>query len=167
MLASVALQLRAQIGDQPGEYQVKAAFLLNFTKFVQWPPGAFPDATAPITICVLGEDPFGPILDQLVEGEEANGRKLAVRRIRRIPAPKSCQVLFIGNNQKDVPALISDLGPGVLTVADRESFLREGGMIGFVTRDRRVRFDINLRAASKASLNVSSRLLGVARSVEN
>src|SRR5689334_7219765 len=79
----------------PLEYQVKAAFLLNFTKFVEWPASAFADGRSPLNICVLGEDPFGAALDQMVRGEAVNGRPLAVRRMRRAPEPKSCQVLYV------------------------------------------------------------------------
>jgi hypothetical protein len=155
----------AQVPPQASEYQVKAAFLLNFTKFVTWPAAAFPDANSPLTICILGEDPFDGALDQLVEGEEVNGRKLLVRRIQQPPAPKTCQELFI-NSQKDVPRIIAAAGPGILTVGDRDGFLREGGIIAFVIENRHVRFDIDQRAASGASLGLSARLLSVARSVQ-
>jgi hypothetical protein len=147
------------------EYQVKAAYVLNFTKFVEWSPAAFASPESPLTICILGEDPFGRVLDQLVEGERVNGRRLAVQRLRSVPGPKQCQVLFISKSEKDVPEIVSVLEPGVLTVADREGFLREGGVIAFVIEDRHVRFDISQRAASNASLSIDARLLNVARSV--
>jgi hypothetical protein len=148
------------------EYQVKAAFLLNFTRFVQWPAAAFANASSPFTICVLGDDPFGDALDQVVEGESAGTRKLAVRRIHQPPAAKSCQILFVGRSQKDIAGTVSGLGPGVLTVGEGAAFLRGGGMIAFVLEQRHVRFDINHRAAARASLNLSSRLLAVARTVQ-
>jgi uncharacterized protein DUF4154 len=166
VLGALAFRLPAQIGGAPGEYDVEAAFLVNFTKFTEWPPLAFADSTSALSICVLGEDPFGAVLDQLTEGESVNGRKLAVQRIRRTPAPKSCQVLFIGKDEKNLPALIAEIGPGVLTVSDRERFLQEGGIIAFMVQDRHVRFDISQRAAAKASLTISARLLSVARSVQ-
>jgi hypothetical protein len=164
-MALVPSLICGQAPQQASEYQVKAAFLLNFTKFVAWPAAAFADANSPLAICILGNDPFGSVLDQLVEGEEVNGKKLVVRRIQQPPAPKVCQELFI-NSQKDVPAIIAELGPGVLTVGDRDGFLREGGIIAFVIENRHVRFDINQRAASNASLSLSARLLSVARSVQ-
>ena len=148
------------------EYQVKAAFLLNFTKFVEWPPSAFDAADSPIAICVLGDDPFGNALDQIVAGEVVNGRKVVVRRIKRTPAPKSCQVLFVSRPEKEVLSILSGLGPGVLTVGEGESFVRDGGMIAFVVENRRVRFGINQTAAETAGLKLSSKLLNVARSVE-
>ncbi|HXS97354.1 MAG TPA: YfiR family protein [Candidatus Limnocylindrales bacterium] len=151
--------------EEPSEYKVKAAFLMNFTKFVEWPPSAFADSSSPLTICVIGDDPFGSDLDQAVEGETAGGRRLAVQRMRRTPAPKTCQVLFIPRNEKGTAELLQAAGPGVLTVGDRDNFLSEGGMVTFVLHARHVRFDINLPAASKAGLTISARLLAVARAV--
>jgi len=145
---------------------VKATFLLNFTKFVEWPAAAFEDAASPISICILGDDPFQGILNQLVEGEVVNGRRVTVQKIRRAPSPKSCQILFAGKPEKDLPAVLAAVGPGVLTVGEGPDFLREGGIIAFVVENRRVRFDINQSAAANASLILSSRLLSVARTVE-
>jgi hypothetical protein len=150
---------------QPLEYQVKAAFLLNFTKFIDWPGTETPDRDSPFGICILGDDPFGPVLDQIVEGETVQGRKLAVQRVMR-PAPASCQVLFISRTEKDVAGVLAGLSGPVLTVGEEAGFLREGGMIGFVIDNHRVRFSINLAAADKAGLKISSKLLNVARSVE-
>jgi hypothetical protein len=147
---------------QPIEYQVKAAFLLNFTRFVAWPQAD--DADPAISICILGDDPFGDMLDQIVAGESLKGRKLTVRRLKR-PVPASCQVVFIGRTEPDIPALLASTPPGVLTVGEGDTFLRDGGMIAFVIDNRRVRFDINQSAAAKAGLRMSSKLLNVARSV--
>jgi hypothetical protein len=148
------------------EYQVKAAFLLNFTKFIEWPASAFEAAASPIAICLFGEDPFGPSLDQVVEGEVVNGRKVVVQRIRRPPPPKSCQVLFVDSSEKDTQKTLSSLGPGVLTVGEGQGFLRDGGIIAFVLENRRIRFVISQAAAANASLTLSSRLLSVAKQVE-
>jgi hypothetical protein len=145
------------------EYQVKAAFLLNFTKFIEWPPAA--SADGPFTICVLGDNPFGGALDRMVEGETAGGRGLAVQKIDR-EQPAHCRIVFAGRSEKDLSAFLARLGPGTLTVGEDDSFLREGGMIAFVIDNRRVRFDVNLRAAANAGLRISSKLLNVARSVE-
>ena len=145
------------------EYQLKAAFLLNFTKFVEWPAAAFESPTAPVTICILGDDPFNGALDQAVAGESVNGRSIAVLRIRRVPSPRTCQLLFLSSSEN--PRLLADVGPGVLTVGETDTFLRDGGMIAFVLENRRVRFSINSRAAAKASLVLSSRLLNVAKTV--
>jgi hypothetical protein len=154
------------VADESLEYQVKAAFLLNFTKFVEWPASAFEAADSPIAICILGEDPFGTALDQIVAGEMVDGRKLTIQRLKRAPAPKSCQVLFVSSAGQEVPKIEPGLGAGVLTVGEGESFLRDGGMIAFVIENRRVRFSINQAAAEKAGLKLSSKLLSVAKSVE-
>jgi hypothetical protein len=143
---------------------VKAAFLLNFTKFVEWSPASFPAPEAPIKICILGEDPFGPTLDQLVDGEIVSGRKVMVERVRR-PMPASCRVVYFSEREGGVARSLANLPEGVLTVSDVDGFVRQGGMIGFVIENRRVRFDVNHRAMAARQVRVSSRLLDVARSV--
>ncbi len=158
-------EARAAGGPPVSEYQVKAAFLLNFTRFVDWPDTAFADPNAPVSICIWGDDPFGRVLDQTVEGEMVNSRKVILQRLHRQPS-KSCQVLFIGAAEKDVPKVLSDFGPGVLTVGDGDNFLHDGGMISFVIENRRVRFDVSQGTAARAGLRVSSKLLTVARFVE-
>src|SRR5215469_5649927 len=110
------------------EYQVEAAFLLNFTKFIQWPETAFADADSPFAICILGDDPFGKILDEVVGGESVNGRKLVVRRIKEPPVGKSCQILFVAASESG-RSVLRGLGNFVLTVGEGEKFIPEGGMI--------------------------------------
>ena len=162
----VALGAPCRADEPPLEYQVRAAFLLNFTKFVQWPASAFTDEHSPLAICILGEDPFGTTLNEMVKGEGVNGHELVIERIGRAPAPKSCQVLYIARLEKEPREILAALGPGVLTVGEGEKFLQDGGIIAFVIQDRRVRFDIGERAAGRAMLTLSSRLMNVARSVE-
>jgi hypothetical protein len=144
------------------EYEVKAAFLLNFTRFVEWPPSAFSGGDAPLVICIRGDDPFGTVIDQIVEGELVNGRKVVVERMRS-DEQKSCHVLYAGSNR--LIALAAG-GGAVLTVGEGADFLHQGGMIAFVLENRRVRFDVNLKAVTNAGLKLSSKLLSVARSVE-
>ena len=156
------IPLRA--ADLSLEYQVKAAFLLNFTKFIEWPPDSA-GAAAPAAICILGEDPFGPALDQMVRGETLQGRRLEVLRVRH-PLPATCKVLFISRSEKDIPVILQSLDPGILTVSEGSGFLEAGGIVDFVVESHRVRFDINQSAATKAQLKISSKLLNVARSVE-
>jgi len=170
MIAAICLPLPLRLGAQPGagaeislEYQVKAAFLLNFTKFIDW-PNAVP-GDAPFTICLLGDDPFGGALDRIIEGETVNGRRLIVERIRRQQA-QSCQIVYVSRSEKEVSRFLSGLGRGVLTVGEGNQFLREGGMIAFVVSSRHVRFDVNQTAAVNAGLRLSSKLLSVARAVE-
>jgi hypothetical protein len=164
LFVAVLILSRSTAADrQPQEYEVKSAFLLNFTKFIEWPAPASPDA--PFTICILGEDPFGPLLDRMVSGETVGGRKLAVHRISR-DRPARCQILFASAHERDLSETLSTLPRGVLTVGEGAEFLRDGGMISFVVEDRRVRFDVSQRSALKAGLRISSKLLSVARSVE-
>lgn len=151
---------------QASEYEVKAAFLLNFTKFIDWPPAVFAESGSPFNICVLGKDPFGNILDRLVEGEKVAGHPLTVRKIAQTPSEPKCQIIFIDESAKDVPQILKAAGTGTLTVGEGDRFIREGGMIAFVVENHRVRFDINRTAAEAAELKLSSRLLGVARFVQ-
>lgn len=148
------------------EYQVKAAFLLNFTKFIEWPPTAFEPADSPFAICVLGEDPFGAALDQIVAGEAVSGRKVTVQRMKAAPPPKSCQVLFTAKADKQIAKVLAELGPGVLTVGEGEEFIRQGGMVAFTLANHRVQFEIHPSVAETAGLKISSKLLTVARLVE-
>ncbi len=165
ILSGLPAPSAAQVSGQLSEYAIKAAFLLNFTRFVTWPASAFSDAHSPFAICILGSDPFDGALDQLVAGETVDGRRVAVERLKSPPQPKACQLLFIGNSERDLPAILEGVGPGVLTVGEQPGFLRAGGIIRFAIADRHVRFDINQRAATSAALTLSARLLSVARSV--
>ena len=154
--------------SQPSlEYQVKAAFLLNFAKFIEWAPSEAAPSDSPFAICVIGEDPFGLVIEQIIQGETVNGRKLAVQRIttESPETAKSCQIVYVGKVQ-GIKELLSGIGPGVLTVGEGDAFIRDGGMIAFVLDHRRVRFIINLSAARNGQLTLSSRLLAVAKSVE-
>lgn len=148
------------------EYEVKAAFLLNFAKFTDWPPSAFPAPNSPIAICILGKDPFGHALDELVQDEVVNGRRVVVRRITQSPPVHACQIVFTQESRKDAAEILNSLGPGVLTVGEGESFVHSGGIIGFLIESRHVRFDIDQKAAESADLKLSSKLLAVARRVQ-
>jgi hypothetical protein len=158
---------RAEAAPADLEYEVKAAFLYNFAKFVEWPPDALPDPATPVAICVLGEDPFGQGLDELVQGETLSSHRLVVRRLRDPLQIRDCQVLFVSRSEKGrLPALMAGLrGSGVLTVGEADDFLEQGGVIRFVLEQHRVRFDINLDAAERGRLKLSSKLLRLARSV--
>jgi len=150
---------------QPSEFQVKAAYLLNFARFVEWPATAFPSPDAPLTICILGDDPFGSTLDRLLEGESVDGHRLAIQKLRRAPAPKTCQVLYVAANEGEPAKLLRSLDREILTVGEGENFLRDGGMLAFLLEGRRVRFSVNLPAATRADVKLSSKLLNVAKSV--
>jgi hypothetical protein len=149
------------------EYQVKAVFLFNFTQFVEWPADAFARVNTPLVIGVLGEDPFGPYLDETVRGETANGRPLIVARYHRVQEIGDCQVLFISRSETDrlEQILASVVGKPVLTVGDFEGFVRRGGMIDLATVAGKIQLRINLEAAKAAQLTISSKLLRPAKIV--
>ena len=151
--------------QQPTEYEVEAAFLLNFTRFIEWPTSSFADARSPFAICIYGKDPFGAVLDEIVQGESVNGRRLTVKRLSEPSGFQSCQILFFSTFDRELLKNVSASGHGVLTVGEGDNFVRAGGVIGFVLESRRVRFDINQTAAEEASLKLSSKLLSVARSL--
>ena len=154
--------LKPSPAGTPGEYDVKAAFLLNFARFVEWPqPSERP--ASPFVICILGEDPFGDSLTRIIAGESISGRPFVVKHLRKWP--DSCEMLFISASYDSQSGTLAQVGPDVLTVGEAPDFLRDGGMIRFVIDDRRVRFDINRQAVDRSALKMSSRLLGVARTV--
>jgi hypothetical protein len=163
-LLAIPAGVRAQAA---GEYDLKAAFLYNFAKFVDWPPSAFPEPNASFRICVLGRDPFGGSLQAAVGGEEIAGHKLTVVRTDSLSKPTGCQILFISRSERDHAAqvLAAVRESPVLTVADTPGFLEQGGIINFLLEGGKVRFEINKEAADKAGLTISSKLLQLARRV--
>jgi hypothetical protein len=164
-LAAVLLGLAA-VGPARGappsvEYQIKAVFLFNFAQFVEWPPGAFRDPRAPFVIGVLGEDPFGTYLDEAVRGEKIGERPLVVRRYRRGEDIADCNILFISRSEagRIDPIIASLRGHSVLTVGEDDGFIRQGGILRFVTENHKIRLRINVEAARAAGLTISSKLL--------
>jgi len=157
----------AQADNQPGEYEVKAAFLYNFAKFVEWPAGAFASQDSPFSIAVVGDDPFGPALDKVVAGKAIDGHRITLKRFRRAADIQTCHVLFVSQSEKGNWARIhSALGTSsTLTVSDIHPFVQRGGMIQFILEARKVRFDICDDAGARAHLKMSSKLLQLARNV--
>ena len=149
------------------EYQVKAVFLFNFAQFVEWPPTAFPEPGAPISIGVLGDDPFGTALEETVRGETVGNRKITVQRSHKVEDLKNCQLLFISKSEKGRTAeILSSLTPGpVLTVSEVESFAHQGGVINFYLEGNKVRFEINPAAARRQRLKLNSQLLSLGKIV--
>lgn len=167
VLPIIAAWAHAQsIGAAP-EYQVKAAFLYNVVKFIEWPEDTFSGAAAPIAICVLGDDPFEEHLERILKGQRVNGRPLTVQRLGRVPDAQACHVLFVSASEKkrlpEIFELLADRG--VLTVGDVRGFRDGGGMIGLTTEENRLSFDVDLAAANRAHVKISSQLLRLARSV--
>lgn len=146
---------------QAPEYRVKAVFLFNFAQFIDWPQAAFPDSQAPVVIGVLGDDPFGSLLEEAVRGETLGGRPFAVRHYRSVDEIKACHILFISRSEGDrLEEILPKLkNRPILTVGDAEAFSLRGGMVRFITEKNRIRFRINLEAAQAANLTISSKLL--------
>lgn len=143
------------------EYQLKAVFLFNFAQFVEWPPSAFSQTNAPFIIGVLGQDPFGSTLDDVVRGEMVNGHPLAVQRYASVSDVRDCQILFIPATElAHVGEVLAKLkGRSVLTVTDADEAPQRGVIIGLITQDRQIRLRIDVQAAKVASLIISSKLL--------
>ncbi len=148
----------ARAQEPPLEYQVKAAYLYNFVKFVEWPAGA---ADGTLTICTAGRNPFGSALDDIVRGESIDGRAIAARVVA---APQAgCHVLFVPRDAPTVEYLRGARGAPVLTVGESTDFIAQGGIINFVRDAGMIRFEIDQGAATRVGLHISSRLLRLAR----
>ena len=151
------------------EYQVKAAFLYHFAKFVDWPPQAFARPDSPLIITVAGEDVFGGDLERIVKNKTINGHPLIVRHVNAVADLKPSHVLFISSSeQKRLPEILNAVrGESVLTVSETNDFLASGGMINFLIEENKVHFEINNEAAKRAGLKISAKLLALATRVEN
>jgi hypothetical protein len=146
------------------EYKVKAGFLYNFVKFVQWPDSALPSTNSPIVIGLLETDPAAPVLERAFQQKSVNGHALQVRRFRADEAPAGCHLFFLSRAERTrAGGVIERLkGLPVLTVSESDDFARSGGMINFVTKDENIRFEINLEAAERVGLQISSKLANMA-----
>lgn len=159
LAAAIPREARAQ---ESLEYEVKAAYLVKFAPFIEWPEGAFSSPSAPLTICVVGADPFGPLLDQAAAGEHDGERAVTIRRSASPDA--GCQILFAGGDSHDVETDLDAVKDRpVLTVTDSGSPTH--GIISFAVIDNHVRFDIDEEAADAVSIRISSKLLQLAHAV--
>ena len=181
--APPAVEVRAD-SAQSREYQIKAAFLYNFTKFVDWPERKVDDSTEPITIGIIGKNPFGDAFASLKD-KQVRSRGLVIRWFKgfyefkesseesktelglKIEALRQCDLLFICSSEnKNLSEIISSVkNHDVLTVGDMKGFLEAGGIINFLTEDEKVRFEINITAAKRAKLAIRSKLLRLAKRV--
>jgi hypothetical protein len=155
------------VAQRPREYQVKAAYLYGFGRFVEWPEAAPTSADGAFVLCVLGDDPFGRLLDQAAEGGVVKNQPVSVRRIGRPEDAAQCDTVFVSASEQ--PRLSRILAAfdhrPVLTVGDSPEFAQRGGMIGFTVDGGRVRFAVNLAAARDAGLMLQSELIRVAATV--
>jgi hypothetical protein len=160
----------AQAGDasDSSEYLIKAGFIYNFAKFVDWPSTSFSQPDAPIVIGVIGTDPFGSVLDRIVADKKIGSRGFIVRRYKwgkDLKDLRDCQILFVSASEKahtdEIVEFVKWLP--ILTIGETPGFAERGGVIRFTLEDNRVRFEVNVDAAHKANLNISSRLLTLAK----
>jgi YfiR/HmsC-like len=163
---------RQPVGAQSrtaGEYEVKAAFLYNFAKFIDWPDGSFAGSRAPFSICVLGADPFGSTLDSALREKTIGSHPVTLARLRDAAQARRCQMVFVSSSESRRLSEIEDRlrGASVLLVGDFPGFASAGGALQFIIEDNRVRFLINTDAAQRAGLRLSSKLLSVARVVHD
>jgi len=153
------------------EYLIKAGFIFNFAKFVEWPPTTFAQADSPIVIGILGTDPFGTIIDHIVQDKKIGGRGFVVKRLKWGAEAKDlreCKILFVGASERahiDELVQIVKFLP-ILTVGETPGFAEHGGVVRFVLEDNRVRFEVNVDAARQGGLTISSRLLTLARIIQ-
>jgi len=153
----------------PGEYEVKAAFLFNFAKFVEWPPSSFATPQSPFAICLLGQDPFGNVLDDTLRGKVIGDRPIVTRRLKDKAEARSCQIVFVSSSESAHLAEIIGSMPGskLLLVGETKGFAASGGTIEFTHEDNHVRFSINTDAADRSGLKYSSKLLALAKIVHD
>lgn len=174
-LAAPAPHANAQDTDS-SEYLIKAGFIYNFASLVQWPSTSFSQADSPIVIAVLGEDHFGATLDHVLQGKKIDGHPFVIKRFRSVPelrlsvtSPRECQILYVSSSAiPHLSELIQHVRAlPILTIGEIPGFARSGGIINFVLENNRIRFEVNVQAAKDADLNISSRLLALARIVQS
>ena len=178
LIVAVLLSLSVAVGANAqstasaasSEYLIKAGFIYNFAQLVQWPSAAFSQADSPIVIGILGTDPFGTSIDRVVENKKLDGRSLVVKRLRWSKDLKElteCNILFVGSSEKEhIPDLINMVKwLPILTIGETPGFAARGGIINLTLEDNKVRFEVNIGAAKQANLNISSRLLALAKIV--
>ena len=168
ILPSWGSDAHGQDSSVSSEYLIKAGFIYNFANLVQWPSNAFAQPDSPIVIGILGEDPFGTILDRVLEGKKVNGRAFRVKRLRAVPDLKECHIVFVSSSEMSRLAEAIHLVKGmpILTIGEIPGFARRGGIINLILEDNKVHFEVNVEAAKEADLNISSRLLALARIVQ-
>ena len=153
--------------DTDLEYRVKAGFLGNFAKFVRWPTAFLPKADSPYVIGILGEDPFGSVIDQAIDGFTIGGKNVVIKRFNDVASLEFCHILFISRSQKvHLDHIFTSLQRvPTLTVGEMSNFCQKGGMINFIFIENNIRFEVNSNAAQKAQLKLSSNLLSLAKAI--
>lgn len=166
IMASSSAGLTAQRSAVPAsEYDIKAAYLYNFVTYTEWPANAFISADAPLRVCIVGQDPFGSVLERTIHGEVIAGRRLVVERFPRPERLPQCHLVFVSGGTVPVPILDAVATAPVLTIGESEAFADAGGIIVFVPESGRVRFEVNRTQAGRRGLRLNARLLQVAMRV--
>ena len=149
------------------EYPLKAVFLLNFAQFTDWPTNAFDAPDSPFVVGILGNDPFGDLLDDAVRDETVNGRKFKVEHYQRVEDIKTCHILFISESEtRRLDKIVSDLkGKPILTVSDIDNSAYRGVCVRFLTENNKIHLRINLDSLKDANLVMSSKLLRVSETI--
>ena len=167
LCTSFALPGSAQTASSSAsaEYLIKAGFTYNFAKLMQWPANAFPQTDSPIVIGILGTDPFGGTLDTVLAGKKVNSRGFVVKHLKWGLDLKECNILFVSSSEAGHLDEIFHIIKGlpILTIGQMPDFARRGGIINFILEDDKVRFEVNVEAAKQADINISSRLLTLAK----
>ena len=159
--------LTSSLVQAQSEDQIKAAFLLNFARYVEWPASAFAKAGDPVRICLLGADDFESVVSATVKGKTVGGRAVSVASIEAPSASKPCHILFLGTDIASAQDVVGAVGTSsVFTVSNDEGFAKNGGVANFFRAKKRIRFEINPKAAEVAGLEISSRLLRLAQLVK-
>ncbi len=155
------------IATELSEYQLKAAFLANFAKFVEWPAHSFPEGSAPVQMAIVGDDPFGRDLDDTIRGKLLQGHPMVVKRVHWRDDLTGFHIAFISaSDRSHLAEILQRLeSASVLTVSDIDGFCAAGGVIAFVMADERIRFEVNVDAAQRRGLKISSKLLSLATTV--
>lgn len=166
-LMSIIRSARAEDPQTLSETQIKAGFVFNFTRFVEWPESAFATSTSPFMVCVVGAAPIAELLTETSVGKAVDGRPLTIKSMKPTDDLRVCHVLYLGaaGERQEIRVLEMLKGSSVLTVSEIQKFALAGGMIGFVVQENKVKLEINLEAATHAGLKVSSKLIAVSRLV--
>ena len=168
ILPSLGFEAHAQESSVSSEYLIKAGFIYNFANLVQWPSTAFTQPDSPIVIGILGEDPFGTVLDRVLAGKKVNGRIFLVKRLKSASDLRECHIVFVSSSEMAHlgEAIHLVKGMPILTIGEIPGFAKRGGIINLFLEDNKVHFEVNVEAAKEADLNISSRLLALARIVQ-
>ena len=169
IIASIAEPLIGSGTGKLSEYDIKAGYLFNFTRFVEWPPDVFPDAKSPIIVGILGENPFGDLLRDTAAGKTVNGRAVVVKTFKEGQDVRACHILFVSSSEEHYESRLREQlkGSAVLTVGEAIHASEAVSIITFFIQDNKVRLAIDLEAAAAAQLKISSKVIGVSQIVDH